>query len=120
MDSLETIYEQQVLLENRILEWIKKHKNLVNWIKDHVDVVKEAFLSWVDKHGGMKQVIGGGIGAFTVGLGSPATMAIYFHNFFQKNPETLDYPVDFLKKVSEFIVHIISNYPDFLKFLEKI
>lgn len=119
MESLELIYEQQVLLEGKITDWFKKYPDVIYWIKDHADAVKEAFLSWVEKHGGIKQVVAGGAGAVMV-ASSPVVMAAYFHKFFQQNPETLDYPIQFLEKASQVIAQFIIEHPNFLEFLKRI
>lgn len=119
MESLELIYEQHVVLEGKISDWFKRYADVIDWIKDHVDVVKEAFLGWVEKNGGIKQVIAGGGGAVMV-ASSPVVMAAYFHKFFQDNPETVNYPIEFLQKASQVIAQFIIEHPNFLEFLKRI
>ena len=108
MKELEVLYEQ-ILEEGKITDWIKNHK----------DIVQDAFLGWLEKHGGLKQVIGGGIGAFTVAA-SPVVMAAYFHKFFQENPETVDYPIRFLKALSHYLAQYLIDHPEVLEVVKKI
>jgi hypothetical protein len=105
MKDLELIYEQKVLLEGKIS----------NWMTNHLSTVKEAILNWIEDNGGLKQVLAGGGGAAMIAT-SPLVMAAYFHKFFQQNPETLNYPVEFLKAVADYIAHFLINNPKVLEF----
>jgi hypothetical protein len=105
MESLQQVYEQKVLLESK----------LSSWVNGHLGIVKEAILNWIEDNGGLKQVLAGGGGAAMIAT-SPLVMAAYFHKFFQQNPETLDYPVEFLKAVADYIAHFLINNPKVLEF----
>ena len=120
MEKLELIYEQHVLLESKIMNWLRKYAQEIKWIKEHIEVVKEAFLDWAAQYGGVKQIIGGWTGAAVVGGISPTVMAVYFNDFFQKNPETVTYPIELLQKVSYAMAIFINEHPNFLEFLKRI
>lgn len=120
MEKLELIYEQQVLLESKIMNWLRKYAQEIKWMKEHIEVVKEAFLDWAAQYGGVKQIIAGWTGAAVVGGISPTTMAVYFNDFFQKNPETVTYPIELLQKVSYAMAVFINEHPNFLEFLKRI
>jgi hypothetical protein len=108
MESLQQIYEQKVLLEGKIS----------NWMTNHLSTVKEAVLNWIEDNGGLKQVLAGGGGAAMIAT-SPLVMAAYFHKFFQQNPETLNYPVEFLESVANYIAHFLINNPKVLEFFTR-
>jgi len=106
MKNLEELYEE-VLQEGKIMDWVK----------DHADIIKDAYLNWIDKHGGHKQVIAGGAGAVMVGS-SPWVMAAYFHKFLQHNPDVAVLPETLFRKICGFIAQQAVENPNFLEFLK--
>lgn len=95
---------EEVLLENKVIDWVK----------DHAQVVKDAFLSFTDKHGGIGRTAAGMGGAAMVAT-SPVVMAAYFHKFFQQHPETLTVP----DKVLHYVAQFLANNPQILDLIKQ-
>jgi hypothetical protein len=100
---LEKLYEE-VLVENKAIEWIK----------DHAEAVKDAFISFTDKHGGIGRTAASMAGAAMVAT-SPVVMAAYFHKFFQQHPETLMIP----DKILQYIAQFLANNPQILELIKR-